>query len=641
MAPLKFKKIVGFSSEDSLFPASNLLTNGKWKCKEEGEKQAWVCLQLEELSAISNIDIGNNGAAFVEVQVGRQGSDQEMKVILVASSFMSVNEARVGENAARVRMFGADKLATEVAKEKWDLVKVIATQPFNKHIKYGVSFMALAGPTIVEPKPEKVTKLGAFQLKAEDEDDTNIAVGSFFNRKKDSSVSSTKPSVAAAIRSEKTLAEMTLDTCKKENKKRKFEITSAAREELKKRKVDRSFPSRQSLPGEYEDDKDEPSSKPSSSNVKTPGKKKETPTKQENKIKNKVLTPMVQKKESTPKKEAKRTYGKFNEFMKGVNFTISGFQNPLRGEIRQKAMDMGARYHGDWNGSCTHLVCAFVNTPKFNQVKGKGKIVKKEWIEECFTQRKRLPWRRFCLDRNDQKMDESEDEVLEEQAPNDDYDCDTDEEIERIKREEEKENIKKRDTETKKVGNSKKEESNLYDLETDEEIKQSKNEKKESKKRLEVEASNGNSIKTDVYNSYECDTDDEEQVKETTSGEDDPYDAETDIDEDEIERLLPNTETLSLQKLPDFFHDHHFFLHNELSLKERKLLNRYIIACGGIIKSYIDNQVEFVITKDLSEDEIKDARKVNENVKIVNPKWIFKCKDKDTLVDVESYIIRN
>merc|ERR1719443_2230111 len=167
-------------------------------------------------------------------------------------------------------------------------------------------------------------------------------------------------------------------------------------------------------------------------------------------------------------------------------------------------------------------------------------------------------------------MDESEDEVLEEQAPNDDYDCDTDEEIERIKREEEKENIKKRDTETKKVGNSEKEESNLYDLETEEEIKQSKNEKKESKKRLEVEASNGNSIKTDVYNSYECDTDDEEQVKETTSGEDDPYDAETDIDEDEIERLIPNTETLSFQKLPDFFHDHHFFLHNELSLKRRK-----------------------------------------------------------------------
>ena len=32
------------------------------------------------------------------------------------------------------------------------------------------------------------------------------------------------------------------------------------------------------------------------------------------------------------------------------------------------------------------------------QVKGKGKIVKKEWVERCHSERKRLPWRRFCLD---------------------------------------------------------------------------------------------------------------------------------------------------------------------------------------------------------------------------------------------------
>ena len=99
MAPLKFKKIVGFSSEDPLFPASNLLTNGKWKCKEEGEKQAWVCLQLEELSIISNIDIGNNGSAFVEVQVGRQGCDQDqMKVILVAVRSITNNFIKIVSN---------------------------------------------------------------------------------------------------------------------------------------------------------------------------------------------------------------------------------------------------------------------------------------------------------------------------------------------------------------------------------------------------------------------------------------------------------------------------------------------------------------------------------------------------------------
>lgn len=63
--------------------------------------------------------------------------------------------------------------------------------------------------------------------------------------------------------------------------------------------------------------------------------------------------------------------------------------------------------------------CAFPNTPKFNQVKGKGKIVKRTWIEDCHSQRKRLPWRRYALDKNDQGKNESEDEIWETIARND------------------------------------------------------------------------------------------------------------------------------------------------------------------------------------------------------------------------------
>lgn len=75
---------------------------------------------------------------------------------------------------------------------------------------------------------------------------------------------------------------------------------------------------------------------------------------------------------------------------------------------------MGAKYKPDWDPTCTHLVyyikldlrisekelyhffyrCAFANTPKFNAVKGKGKIVTRQWIEDCFAKRKRYPWRR-------------------------------------------------------------------------------------------------------------------------------------------------------------------------------------------------------------------------------------------------------
>lgn len=54
-----------------------------------------------------------------------------------------------------------------------------------------------------------------------------------------------------------------------------------------------------------------------------------------------------------------------------------------------------------------------MNTPKFNQVKGKGKIVTRQWVEECYSQRKKIPWRRYALDRQEKDKDESEDEIFE------------------------------------------------------------------------------------------------------------------------------------------------------------------------------------------------------------------------------------
>ena len=59
-----------------------------------------------------------------------------------------------------------------------------------------------------------------------------------------------------------------------------------------------------------------------------------------------------------------------------------------------------------WNRFKASLVflqiCAFPNTPKFRDVKSLGgKIVKREWLEACHADRKRYPWRRFCLDNSD------------------------------------------------------------------------------------------------------------------------------------------------------------------------------------------------------------------------------------------------
>lgn len=40
----------------------------------------------------------------------------------------------------------------------------------------------------------------------------------------------------------------------------------------------------------------------------------------------------------------------------GVIFALSGFQNPLRSQIRDKGIKLGAKYRPDWTDDCTHLV---------------------------------------------------------------------------------------------------------------------------------------------------------------------------------------------------------------------------------------------------------------------------------------------
>ncbi|KAH3877367.1 hypothetical protein DPMN_001230 [Dreissena polymorpha] len=45
---------------------------------------------------------------------------------------MTPLEARNGTNRGSVRMFDTSQLSATAAKEKWDRVKIVCTQPFNK-----------------------------------------------------------------------------------------------------------------------------------------------------------------------------------------------------------------------------------------------------------------------------------------------------------------------------------------------------------------------------------------------------------------------------------------------------------------------------------------------------------------------------
>jgi hypothetical protein len=65
---------------------------------------------------------------------------------------------------------------------------------------------------------------------------------------------------------------------------------------------------------------------------------------------------------------------------------FSGYVNPLRGQLREKAVALGAKVLPDWDATATHLVCAAPHTPKALQVEksDRGWIVAKEWLEKVF-----------------------------------------------------------------------------------------------------------------------------------------------------------------------------------------------------------------------------------------------------------------
>uniref|UniRef100_A0A672FDL7 DNA repair protein XRCC1 n=1 Tax=Salarias fasciatus TaxID=181472 RepID=A0A672FDL7_SALFA len=378
MPEIKLKHVVSCSTEDSTHKADNLLSSDtyrKWKAARAGEKQTSVILQFEKEEQVHSIDIGNEGSAFVEVLVGNSSAvrDQDYEVLLVTSSFMSPTESRNGTNMNRVRFFGPSQLQKSTAQEKWDRVKIVCSQPYSKNIAYGLTFVKFHSPPDKNDPPPtsspKLTKLGQFKVKDESPSSgSSLQPGSlFFNRESKSSTSlKGKCFISLCITWKNLLNSHWIPKwrCVQINE---HSVTSVFQPPAK-RKFEFSK-ERQSAPGPPAPKKTSPVGSPEAPPApKATEKKRESQSKPEPKPKQKAKSPSEQQ---VP----------LNRIMEGVVFVLSGFQNPFRGELREKALDMGAKYRPDWTPDATHLICAFANTPKYSQVKSAGgMIVRKEWV---------------------------------------------------------------------------------------------------------------------------------------------------------------------------------------------------------------------------------------------------------------------
>lgn len=455
MPEIHSKTLHSFSSEDAVsdhqimqeffsmfnfvyfqqFPAKNLLetkVTKKWKCSEAGEKSCFVVLKLDQPRIISGIDIGNERSGFIEVLVGNSMQNPpEFKEILLATSFMTIIEAKNGNNPNRVRCFTHNILVESVAKLKWDLIKVICTQPFNNKIQYGLSFITLhtpeevksndspvkssfvVKPTKVEDSNEKKSKFGKFTMRADSDSEEDRKkskdLASPFDRWKSSKSGSQESKVSIKDQMKAKI---------EENRRRIRVVPDSSDDEAPKKPTPK--PNRNRSTGlVYEDEDDEPNERlqkkldkdkerreKEQKTSKLPDKRDKSPPKSEFKkskyssfiddelpsTSSRDRSPSRSSKPSfsssssskkSPKKSPRRdseadkkpsreerekdkktvpitpkniSYKPFHKLLEGVVFAFSGYVNPERGNLRQKATDMGAKYRPDWDSSCTHLM---------------------------------------------------------------------------------------------------------------------------------------------------------------------------------------------------------------------------------------------------------------------------------------------
>ncbi|XP_052074822.1 DNA repair protein XRCC1-like [Mytilus californianus] len=577
MPEIKVKHIVSCSCADKNNPAENLLkAEGSHKWKTTGQpKNAVVVLQLEKSSQVNSIDVGNEGSAFVEILVGKETAttDHDYKVILVASSFMTPLESRNGTNRNSVRMFGPEKLSNAVASEKWDRLKIVCTQPFNKTSEYGLSFIKIHSTP--DDKEEGTKKLGAFTVKPETGDD--ITTGSLFAKKKIEPVEKPSPTGAAAVRAASRLADESMSSPKIEK-----QVTPTAQNKRK-----------------HTADSDD---EPSGSGTPVPSLKKQSTSLSStaSSAKSESVPPLKKTKSEPPKESAVKAFGRL---MEGVVFAMSGFQNPYRAELRQKAVDMGAVYKPDWGKGCTHLICAFSKTPKYNQVRGKGKIVKKDWILQSYKQKKLIPWRHYRLGDADSPDESSTDEDV--YVPK-------------------KSPPKKKPSETKSP---------------------KKTSHKPSKEAMDMSDSGDDT--EDEVRRVKAKIDNPKGSLKKDDDDNDPYNASTDEDapssskkESPIKNgAVDDGNDSGFPELPDFFRKKHFLLYGDYNERTRRSMVRYITAYDGELEDYMSDKVNFVVTNSEWDQNFDDALTDNPSLIFVKPIWVAKCHDKSKFVPYQPYVI--
>ncbi|XP_075262849.1 DNA repair protein XRCC1-like [Convolutriloba macropyga] len=648
--------VVSVSSEHPEHPASNVFaeSDAYWTCAKQDDKQASIIIQLQSSTKINSIHIGNHGSAFVEVLVSNKAAaasskqEEDFKVLLLCSSLMTLQESRGEKNMKGVKMFTSDKLNSEVRDQYWDRVKVVCTQPFNKHL-YGLTFLKLSGETrdvktetqpatTVAPSTSTVTNnknnnpLSSLNVPSVTSDlapDT-IKIGSFFKNRQ----SLTNSINAASAKGDSTnklgsIASEMRTTTPSELVPKKPESESPTVTASN----DNSSPARSKPPRKIPKLEATTTSTPPATATPKPTVSRQSSKETVNKTPQQTAKPTpvkqasVKTEETTPKTPAVK-YDSFENLMNGVVICLSGFINPLRGELRQKAMEMGAKYKQDWAGECTHLICAFANTPKFNQVRKSSPsafVVKKEWILDSHQQRTKLNLTKYSMVSLTQQA-KNEPEIK--------ADSDSNNRAER----------KEATAENPKVTATSSATPTLRQRD------QPNHKRKSDSPSLDDNDESAYDVETDEeYNPYEeqahYDSDDEPEqlisIKKasssttttTTTTENKTTSKQEDTDKES------NLDEMELPPLPDFFRRRKFMLFGSFDSEMRRIMKRLIVAYNGILLEYMGEDVNYIVTNERWSDKFDQVLEDNSSVQFVRPSWLTACDKQQKTVPLQYHLV--
>lgn len=465
---IKLAKIIDCSSEHPSYPASNLLqyrSNSSWRCAKPGEMLATVTFELAEQSCITGLDIGNYRSCVVIVTASTV-SKPDTWVPIVNHQFLTNDEAANSNFRDQVQIFTKKDLNPDTIKIKFDRVKVTCMQSANLRKLFGLSFIELKTEVVVDTK---LNIFGRFKLKNPEEDDSIDGFKEKYMRIIGHKKTDYKNELLAKVK------ETSMDNFSKRQEENREPMKRPLLQKLEAGKTEEVFGSKNKDPGNSATVNDTKCKNKKASNDKpvartpfgdilpstTPKVNKTNTQKNDTYSRKRSLSPeQNSSKQSTsnnskdcsqcqdenkicsnckklpkpkptiipeiPAKKRKKLYSKLFEDM---SFSLSGYVNPQRDEIRKKALQMGARYIADpntTNKKCTYLICAFTNTPKYQQLKGHSKIVSHTFIENCFNEKTRFPWRRYALDKEDATQPESEEEILGSSSPFNAFEEDTD-----------------------------------------------------------------------------------------------------------------------------------------------------------------------------------------------------------------------